>query len=82
VQGWQEQLSAATAATTGQLDELRQQGSVLLRIVEQEEQLIRLEDRLTQNLDAVRVVESLEETMLNLNAAVHLLSTKARSKAA
>jgi biopolymer transport protein ExbB/TolQ len=82
VQGWHEQLRDATAATNGQLDELRHQGSMLLRIVEQEEQLVRLEDRLAQNLQAVRVVESLEETMLNLNAAVHLLSTKARSKAA
>jgi biopolymer transport protein ExbB/TolQ len=82
VRGWQDQLQAATAAVSGQLDELRQQGTVLLRIVEQEEQLVRLEDRLAQNLEAVRVVESLEETMLNLNAAVHLLSTKTRAKAA
>jgi biopolymer transport protein ExbB/TolQ len=82
VRTWQDQLRTATAAMTDQLAELREQGSVLLRIVEQEEQLVRLEDRLAQNLEAVRVVESLEETLLNLNAAIHLLSTKTRAKAA
>jgi biopolymer transport protein ExbB/TolQ len=79
---WQAQLQHSTESMTEQLTELRQQGGVLLRIVEQEEQLVRLEERLTQNLEAVRVVESLEETLLNLNAAVHLLSTKTRLKAA
>lgn len=79
---WQAQLRECTQAMTGQLAELRQQGGILLRIVEQEEQLARLEDRLTHNLEAVRVVESLEETLLNLNAAVHLLSTKTRARAA
>lgn len=82
VQSWQGQLREATAAMTDQLAALKEQGSVLLRIVEQEETLVRLEDRLAQNLEAVRVVESLEETLLNLNAAVHLLSTKTRAKAA
>lgn len=82
VQPWQQQLHETTQAMTGQLAELRQQGGILLRIVEQEEQLARLEGRLVQNLEAVRVVDSLEETLLNLNAAVHLLTAKARAKVA
>lgn len=82
VHRWQQQLQETTHAMTGQLAELRQQGGILLRIVEQEEQLVRLEDRLSRNLEAVRVVESLEETLLNLNAAVHLLTSKTRAKAA
>jgi hypothetical protein len=79
---WQSQLKDVQEGMTGQLAELRQQGGILLRIVEQEEQLVRLEDRLTQNLQTVRVVDTLDETLLSLNAAVNLLSAKTRSKAA
>lgn len=82
VHGWQEQLRDATAAIHGQLAELRQQGGTLLRIVEQEEQLVRLEDKLNQNLETVRMVDTLDETLVSLNAAVNLLSAKTRAKAA
>ncbi len=82
VHGWQEQLKDASVVMTGQLAELRQQGGILLRISEQEEQLVRLEDRLAQNLETVRVVDTLDETLLSLNAAVNLLSAKTRNKAA
>lgn len=82
IRGWQTQLGQANTAMTEQLGALREQGDILLRIVDQDEQLIRLEERLTQNLNAVRVVESLDETLLSLNAAVSLLSSKTRNKAA
>lgn len=79
---WQGQLSETQQAVQGQLGEMRDQGQTLLRIVEQEEHLVRLEDQLRQNLDTVRVVDTLDETLLSLNAAVNLLSAKTRSKAA
>lgn len=79
---WREALEQTQSIAREQTDELRQQGTVLLRIVQEEEQLTRLETRLAENLEAVRVVDSLEETMINLNAAVHLLTAKTRSKAA
>lgn len=82
VTGWQAGLAAATTAMTEQLSELRQHGAVLLKLSEQEEQLVRLEERLTQNIETVRMVDTLDETLLNLNAAVNLLSAKTRAKAA
>jgi hypothetical protein len=67
---------------SSQFQELRQQGDVFLKLTENESELVRLESRLAENLEAVKVVESLEHTLLNLNAAVNLLTTRAKSKAA
>lgn len=82
VEGWNERLHGATVAMTEQLIELRRQGETLLKITDGESELIRLEERLAQNLDSVRVVDTLEETLLNLNAAVNLLTSRVKSKAA
>ena len=82
VGGWQLQLQSSTDAMTKQFQELRQQGDVFLKLTENESELVRLESRLAENLEAVKVVESLEHTLLNLNAAVNLLTTRAKTKAA
>lgn len=82
VGGWQNQLQSSTSVMTGQFEELRQQGNVFLKLTENESELVRLESRLAENLEAVKVVESLEHTLLNLNAAVNLLTTRAKSKVA
>lgn len=80
--GWSDRLEDATRAMTDQLKELRAQGTTLLKITEQESELVRLEERLAENLDSVRVVDSLEETLLNLNAAVNLMTARVKGKAA
>ncbi|MEI8381727.1 MAG: MotA/TolQ/ExbB proton channel family protein [Planctomycetota bacterium] len=80
--GWSDRLENATLAMTDQLRELREQGSMLLKITEGESELVRLEERLAQNLDSVRVADSLEETLLNLNAAVNLMTSRVKGKAA
>ena len=80
--GWSDRLEDATRGMTDQLQELRQQGTTLLRLTEQESELVRLEERLAQNLDSVRVVDTLEETLLNLNAAVNLMTARVKGKAA
>ncbi|MBS0203635.1 MAG: MotA/TolQ/ExbB proton channel family protein [Planctomycetes bacterium] len=79
---WSDRLEEATRGMTDQLRELRQQGTTLLKLTEQESELVRLEERLAQNLDSVRVVDSLEETLLNLNAAVNLMTARVKGKAA
>jgi biopolymer transport protein ExbB/TolQ len=79
---WQTQLKSFTSAMSGQFEELRQQGNVFLRLTENESELVRLETRLAENLEAVKVVDTLEQTLLNLNAAVNLLSTRTKTKAA
>ena len=80
--GWSDKLEDATRAMTDQLKELRQQGTTLLKLTENETELVRLEQRLAQNLDSVRVVDTLEETLLNLNAAVNLMTARVKGKAA
>ena len=82
VGGWQDQLGSNTQSMCQTFEELRQQGKVFLKISEQGSELNRLENRLAQNLESLRVVESLEQTLLNLNAAVNLLTARAKSKAA
>ena len=82
VGGWQNQLHSSTSVMSNQFEELRLQGNVFLKLTENESELVRLESRLAENLEAVKVVESLEHTLLNLNAAVNLLTTRAKAKAA
>lgn len=81
-ESWQNALQESGSTAQLQLTELRQQSEVLLKVVEQEEQLSRLQQVLVENLDAVRVAETFEETLHNLSAAVHLLTTRAKNKAA
>ena len=80
--GWSDKLENATFAMTDKLKELRAPGDTLLRLTENESELVRLEERLAQNLDSVRVVDTLEETLLNLNAAVNLMTARVKGKAA
>jgi biopolymer transport protein ExbB/TolQ len=66
----------------GQIAELQKQGELLRGLIEDEAQLTRLEERLAENLQAVRVAEAFDQTLHSLNAAVHLLTARATSKAA
>lgn len=82
ISGWQGDLQDATAAAAEHLAELRRQGDTLERLAGQEAELLRLEERLSHNLETVRVAQSLEETVLNLNAAVHILTARTLPRAA
>jgi len=82
VMSWQTQLQQTADSGRQQLDELRRQGDVLIQIVDQEADLVRLQDRLADNLEVVRATETFEQTMNSLSAAVHLLSARTRPKAA
>lgn len=79
---WQDRLEGATQAIERQITTLTQQGELLAQVVENEEHLVRLQDRLTDNLEAVRAAATFEETLHQLTAAVHLLTTRVRSHAA
>ncbi len=61
-----------------QVDALGEQKDVLLQVVTQEIELSRLQDRLTENLEALRTTEALEETIHSLNGAVHMLTARVR----
>ena len=82
VSRWQQQLQSATESGREQLAELRQQREVLLQLTQQEERLAQLQQRLTDNLTALRATESFEETLHSLSAAVHLLTARVRPQAA
>lgn len=77
---WQQQLAQLTAAMQQQSQALLGHGGHLLKIVEKEESLVRLQDQLDRNLETVRSGETFEQTMHNLTAAVHLLTARARHR--
>lgn len=61
---------------------LTQHSEQLLKIVAHEEQLVGLHSQLNRNLDSLRATEQFEESIHSLNAAIHLLTAKAHSRAA
>lgn len=79
---WQSRLEAATGASERQLEALEQQGEVLLRLSGSEADLVRVERQLAENLQTVKTVDTLQETVLNLNAAVNLLAARGLNRAA
>ncbi len=79
---WQDRLEGATNAIERQITTLTQQGELLAQVVENEDHLARLQERLTDNLEAVRAAATFEETLHQLTAAVHMLTTRVRPHAA
>jgi biopolymer transport protein ExbB/TolQ len=79
---WHDDLARATEAVMVRIQELQQQGELLQGVAEQENALVRLQDTLTHNLQSVRAIEAFEESIHSLNAAVHMLTIRAKSHAA
>ena len=79
---WQNRLAETTIAVKLQVEELKKQKDLLSKVVAGEEELIRLQDRLTENLEGVRTAEAFEQTLHSLSAAVHLLTARTRPNAA
>lgn len=74
-------LQESTLAAAGQMEALHQQGQLLMQIFEKEDQLMRIQERLDQNLETVRAAETFDETLHNLAAAVHMLTARTRKAA-
>ncbi|HEY3965250.1 MAG TPA: MotA/TolQ/ExbB proton channel family protein [Planctomycetaceae bacterium] len=79
---WHEDLVRATDAVTAQIRELQNKREILQGVAEQEHELVRLQDALAHNLQSVRAVEAFEESIHSLNAAVHMLTIRAKAHAA
>ena len=75
-------VNRSTEAVQGQLGQLEHQGELLLRVIGREEELVGLEKRLADNLEAVRTAAVFEEALISLTAAANLLSARAGMKAA
>lgn len=80
VRQWNQQLKDTSEISSLQVEALNSQSETLLKIVGQEEHLIGLQGRLTENLDAIRAAETFEETLHSLSAAVHLLTARSNRK--
>ena len=82
IQAWQADLQRNTQSTESQLKQLHTLTETLLKLADQEQHLVRVERQLSENLESVRAAETFEQTLHNLTAAVHLLTARAKPKAA
>jgi hypothetical protein len=75
-QGVQQSLEACAAGVRAQQGELTRHGDTLLRVVEATNHVSRLEDSLNHNLASLSASQHLQETLINLSAAVGLLNAR------
>jgi hypothetical protein len=69
-------LVEAAGATVQQQEQLVRQSDVLLKVVDATGQITKLEQSLNENLAAVAKAHNFEEMVLNLSAAIQLLSAR------
>ena len=79
---WLQEWTRVAQVIADQVAALQQQGELLQRLATDQTDLNQLQQRLSDNLEAVRAAETLEQTLHGLNAAVHLLTIKSGSKVA
>lgn len=76
VDAWQTAMQTTSLSAAGQTEELHRLGRTLLKMTESEERLLHLQEQLNKNLQTLQVVETLEQTVNSLNAAVNVLTAK------
>lgn len=74
--GVQHALEACAAAGRAQSGELTRQADVLLQVVQAANQVGKLEETLNRNLASLSASQHLQETLINLSAAVGLLNAR------
>lgn len=82
VESWQNALQTSALASAAQAEELHRFGRTLLELTESEHRLTQMQQLLNDNLQSLQVVETLEQTVSSLNAAVHVLTAKTSHRAA
>lgn len=82
VDAWQNAIQASSLAAAQQSEELHRFGRTLLQLTESEERLSQMQALLNDNLQSIQVVETLEQTVNSLNAAVHVLTAKTQFRSA
>jgi len=80
--GWKSELRAATGSLTAHTERLVEQEARVGELLERGDDVISLESKLNENLQALRAAETFEQTMHSLSAAVHLLTAHSRQRAA
>lgn len=79
---WTGSFSQLATSSEANAAALSHHSDQLLKIVAHEEQLAGLQTQLTRNIESLRATEQFEESIHSLNAAIHLLTAKAHSRAA
>jgi len=77
---WRDDLNASSQESLAQRKELSRQSELLVQVAEQSADLLKIEDRLNDNLESLRSTETLQEAVHSLTAAAHLLTARATPK--
>ena len=78
---WQQQLQAWQYSMAGQTEAQQQLALSWAKLAGDQNQLAAVEAKLAENLQVAQAADSLNETLHSLNAAVHLLTARARPAA-
>ena len=76
ISAWQDALQVSSQFSAAQSEALHDLGAKLLQMTETEERLTALQKQLNDNLQALQLADTLEQTASSLTAAVHVLTTK------
>lgn len=82
IDAWHNALQVSSLASAQQSEELHRLGRTLLTLTESEQRLTQLQQQLNDNIQGIRVVETLEQTLSSLNAAVNVLTAKTHMRSA
>ena len=80
LRAWRDELRKVHLATVEQTAALGQQSELLVRMADGSRELGSLETRLSDNLEALRATETLQDAVHSLTAAAHLLSARSRTR--
>ncbi|HIK93660.1 MAG TPA: MotA/TolQ/ExbB proton channel family protein, partial [Planctomycetes bacterium] len=79
---WQDAICVSSQSAVGQTEAIHELGATMLRMGESEERLVRLQQQLNENLQAINLVDTMEQTASSLTAAVHVLTAKTSQRKA
>jgi biopolymer transport protein ExbB/TolQ len=79
---WQDAMMVSSQNSARQSEALHDLGATLLKMTESEERLIQLQKLLTDNLQALHVADTMEQTASSLTAAVHILTARTSARRA
>ncbi|GAB5440224.1 MAG: MotA/TolQ/ExbB proton channel family protein [Fuerstiella sp.] len=80
MQAWQKALQTTSQDAVAQTEALHELGRTLLRMTEAEDRLIGLQSSLNENLQALQVAETLQQTAHSLTAAVHVMTARSGNR--
>jgi biopolymer transport protein ExbB/TolQ len=77
---WREDLNISSQEALAQRKELTRQSGLLVQMAEQSADLLKIENRLNNNLESLQATETLQEAVHSLTAAAHLLTARTTPK--